>query len=116
MASYFCQVIRGLRGCRGNLVENLRQYEFCHHLLETVLVGGVKPVEATPTSTAGTGKAEKKPSKWRLFHGKTSSEKSNKPAAPAASGGGGDRGKTVSFGKQTKQPKEKKTKKTSNKV
>ena len=81
-------------------------------------MGRVKAIEATPTST--TGKAEKKPSKWRLFHGKTSSEKSSKPAATAAvvagSGGGGDRGKAVSFGKQTKQPKEKKTKKTSSKV
>ena len=96
-------------------MENQRQYEFCHHLLETVLVGRVRANEATPTSTAG--KVEKKPSKWRLFHGKTSGDKSNKPATSAVtasgSGGGGERGKQVTFGKQTKQPKEKKSKKTS---
>ena len=40
-------------------------------------MGGVKTSEATSTSTAG--KVEK-PSKWRLFHGKTSSERSSKPA------------------------------------
>ena len=103
-------------------MENLRQYEFCHHLLETVLVGGVKAGGATPTPTAG--KAEKKPSKWRLFHGKSSSDKSNKPSAAVAGGdrgrgGGGEKeGKQVTFGKQAKQPKvkEKKSKKTTNKV
>ena len=79
-------------------------------------MGGVRANEATPTYTAG--KAEKKPTKWRLFHGKTSGDKSNKPATStvAASGsgggGGGERGKQVTFGKQTK-PKEKKNKKTS---
>ena len=102
-------------------MENLRQYEFCHHLLETVLVGGVKAGGATPTPTAG--KTEKKPSKWRLFHGKSSSDKSSKPSAAVAAGdrgrGGGEKeGKQVTFGKQAKQPKvkEKKSKKTTNKV
>lgn len=102
-------------------MENLRQYEFCHHLLESVLVGGVKPSEAKPTPRAS--KTDKKPSKWRLFHGKTSTEKSNKPMATASSavaasdsglgGGGGAKDRGGKQVKQAKQPKEKKNKKTS---
>ena len=86
-------------------------------------MGGVKAGGATLTPTAG--KTEKKPSKWRLFHGKSSSDKSSKPSAAAVAtgdrgrGGGGEKeGKQVTFGKQAKQPKvkEKKSKKTTNKV
>ena len=77
-------------------------------------MGGVKASEATATPTAG--KVDKKPSKWRLFHGKSSSDKSNKPIAAVATGdsGRGEGGKQVTFGKQAKQPKakEKKSKKT----
>ena len=73
-------------------------------------MGGVRASEATPTSRSG--KVEKKPSKWRLFHGKTSNEKSK----PAVAGDDGAGGKQVTFGKQTKQVKEKKSKKISRKV
>ena len=73
-------------------------------------MGGVRASEATPTSRSG--KVEKKPSKWRLFHGKTSNEKSK----PVVVGDDGAGGKQVTFGKQTKQVKEKKSKKISKKV
>lgn len=79
-------------------------------------MGGVKPSEATPTPRAS--KTDKKPSKWRLFHGKTSTEKSNKPMATSSSavavgGGGGAKDRGGKQVKQAKQPKEKKNKKTS---
>ena len=94
-------------------MENLRQYEFCHRLLEAVLVGGTRATEATPTSTSG--KVEKKPSKWRLFHGKTSGEKFKPKGADGNRHDDvvGGEGKQVTFGKQTKQVKEKKRKKSS---
>lgn len=86
-------MIRGLRNCRGNLVENQRQYEFCHRLLEQVLVGGVRSSETPPT---GTSNKEKKTSKWRLFHGKTSNDQSKNKSKPD------------SLGKQTKPGKKNK--------
>lgn len=48
-------------------MENQRQYEFCHHWLERVLVGGVK--QSPPAAKAG-----RKTSRWRLFQGKSSNK------------------------------------------
>lgn len=89
-------------------MENLRQYEFCHQLLETVLVGGVRNGEATPTSSSG--RVEKKASKWRLFHRRTDIEKQS------GAGRGDDKGKKVSSERPTKKEKGKKSKKISGKV
>ena len=48
-------------------MENQRQYEFCHHWLERVLVGEVK--QSPPAAKGG-----RKTSRWRLFQGKSSNK------------------------------------------
>ena len=65
------------------------QYEFCHHLLVQVLVGGASQGVAT--------KGERKTSKWKLFQGKSS----NKETAAGKSNTAGKQGKT----KKKKQSK-----------
>ena len=55
------KVIRGLRLCRGGLVENQQQFEFCHRVLEEVMWGRVEGEEEED------GAGRKRGKKWKLF-------------------------------------------------
>ena len=67
-----CQVIRGVRLMRPGLVENSRQFEFCHKVLEQVLWGKVAKEMARAVEHKGTSKGKRK---WWQFKKKGSGTK-----------------------------------------